>query len=276
MSTSMRQRLSGAIAALFATVAVTGGASAQQRIVVPLTEPGRPGRLDVSLLNGSIEIVGYEGNEVVILVDDDDRDDDDDEPRSDGLRRIPNTSLGMTAEERDNTVSVRMDFAPRDVDLSISVPRFTSVRAATVNGGDLKVSGVTGEHELSNVNGDIEAAEISGSAVIGTTNGDVEASFVEVAADRPMSFSSFNGDIDVTFPAALAAELRINTSRGDVLTDFEVELRQEPAVVERGADGRGRQHVRLERGTTAIVGGGGPQIRFSNFNGDVRIRKRRR
>ena len=75
-------------------------------------------------------------------------------PRTEGLRRIPTTSLGMTVTERDNVVSIELDFAQRNYALEISVPRRTSVHAQTVQGGDVKVTGVTGEHELENVNGE--------------------------------------------------------------------------------------------------------------------------
>ena len=86
------------------------------------------------------------------------------------------------------------------------MPRRTSVHAHVVH-GDLTVEGVTGDHELSNVNGEVSATDLGGSAVVNTTNGAVRVSFTRVAPDKAMSFSSFNGDVDVTFPANLAADL---------------------------------------------------------------------
>jgi DUF4097 and DUF4098 domain-containing protein YvlB len=88
-----------------------------------------------------------------------------------------------------------------------------------------------------------------------------------------MSFSTFNGDIDVTFPASLTAVLRINSGRGEVLTDFDVEVQPQPPVVERGGEG-GRYQVRLERETRAVIGRGGPDIYFKTFNGNITVRKR--
>jgi hypothetical protein len=260
-------------------------ALAQQRLAVPLSDPGRPATLDVSLFMGEITVTAYDGDEVVVVIDDDDRnngrnngrndDRGDDEARQrEGLRRIPNTTLGLTLGENENTVSVKLDFSPRKAELNISVPRRTSVHASVVNGGDVVVTGVTGEHELSNVNGDVVATDISGAAVVGTTNGDVKVSFADVTPGKAMSFSSFNGDLDVTLPANLGADLRVNSGHGDLFTDFEVELTPQPAVVERGADAGGRYRVRMERGMRAVIGGGGPEITFRTFNGDVIIRKR--
>ena len=49
-----------------------------------------------------------------------------------------------------------------NVDLEVRVPRRTSVHASLVNGGDIVITGVTGEHELSNVNGDVVACAYLG------------------------------------------------------------------------------------------------------------------
>ncbi len=282
----------GAASLGFATGAI---AQTEPRIVVPLSDPSRPATLDVSLVNGSISVSAYDGDEIVVVphevpsepgnvpgVRDEfggrgeragRRSGDDDAIDRTGLHRIPNTSIGLTAEERDNRVEVSTDWANQRLDLEISVPRRTSVRARTVNGGDLTVVGVTGDHELSNVNGSIAATDIGGSAVVGTRNGNVHVSFTELTGDKPMSFSSFNGDVEVALPEDIGANLRMSTGRGEVLTDFELEVQSQPPVVEHGNDG-GRYRVRLERAVTAVVGGGGPELQFKTFNGDIVIRKR--
>jgi hypothetical protein len=227
------------------------------------------------LFSGDIEVEGYDGNEIIIVADAPMRDSEQEEaPRADGLRRVQTSSVGLTVEQGGNTVSVRMDFSPRNVDLEVRVPRRTSVHANLVNGGDISITGVTGEHELQNVNGDVIAMDISGSAVLNSTNGDVRATFTSVAADRSMSFTSFNGDVDVTLPANLAADLLVNSQQGDVFTDFEFIERQDPAAVERSGDAGGRYRVRMQRETSYEIGGGGRDIQLRTFNGDIMIRKR--
>ena len=138
---SVRQRL-GAIAA-------RAGAQDDERLVVPLSDPSRPAVLEVALFSGDIDVEGYDGNEIVIVADapcaaPTARS----QPRPDGLRRIQTSSVGLTVEEGDNKVSLRMDFSPKNVDLEVRVPRRTSVHANLVNGGDIVITGVTGEHEL--------------------------------------------------------------------------------------------------------------------------------
>jgi putative adhesin len=282
------------VALAFASLAACA-AQAQERIAVPLSDASRPAVLEVHAFRSAISVTVHDGKEVVIVAreatpdevepDDEDedqrererereRDDGDDEaPNTAGLRRVPNTSIGLTATEENNTVSVKTDFSAQALALDISVPRNTSVRVHTVNGGDLKVTGVSGEHELSNVNGSITANDIAGSLVASCTNGAVRATFTEVTAGKAMSFNTFNGDLDVTFPANLSATLRVNSGRGEFFTDFDVAVQANPPVVEQGGR-NGRYEVRLERETVAAVGRGGPDIRFKTFNGDIMVRKR--
>jgi hypothetical protein len=246
-----------------------------QRLVVPLSNPSRPALLEIALFSGDIEVEAYDGNEIVIEADAPVVDAERGEPpRADGLRRIQSSSVGLTVEEVDNKVSVRMDFSPKNVDLEIRVPRRTSVHANLVNGGDIEIVGLDGEHELQNVNGDVVATDISGSAVLSSTNGDVRATFASVDTARAMSFNSFNGDVDVTLPANLAADLLVASQQGDVFTDFDVTAEQEPAQVESNGDANGRYRVRMQRHTRYAIGGGGPDIQLRTFNGDVMIRKR--
>jgi hypothetical protein len=261
------------------------GAAAQNdgRIAIPLTDPARPVKLEVNLFNGSISVTAYEGNEILISTSEDDDedferwdvDDDDDEPRPDreGLVRIPNTAVGVTAEENDNTVSIGVDWGGRGVDLAISVPRQTSVQARTVNGDEIRLEGLLGDHELANQNGDVVGIDLSGSAVVTSHNGDIDMSFMQLTPGKTMSFVSFNGDIEVAFPPGIAADFRVNPGRGDVYTDFDVQLQPRSAVIE-GASERGRKQVRLEREMRLVVGGGGQEIQFKTFNGEVVIRRR--
>ena len=278
------------------TIAITFGclaawaAQAQERITVPLTDASRPAVLEVEVLGAALKVTAYDGKEVVIVArgpTDEERaandgrraprvrkpGDDDEAASTAGLHRVPNTSIGLTATEENNVVSVKTDYSHQPVALDISVPRRTSVRAKAVNGGDLTVTGVSGEHEISNVNGRIVATDIAGSLVASTTNGTVRASFTGVTADKAMSFNTFNGDVDVTFPANLAATLRVTSGRGDFYTDFDAAVQPRPPVVEQGGQ-NGRYEVRLERETVAVVGRGGPDIRFKTFNGNIMVRKR--
>ncbi|HUQ51293.1 MAG TPA: DUF4097 family beta strand repeat-containing protein [Gammaproteobacteria bacterium] len=262
-------------AGILAALATGARAQDDERLVVPLSDPSRPAVLEVALFSGDIQVESYDGNEIIIVADAPMKGPEGtEEPRADGLRRIQSSSVGLTVEEGDNKVSLRMDFSPKNVDLEVRVPRRTSVHANLVNGGDIEIMGVTGEHELQNVNGDVIATDISGSAVLNSTNGDVRATFASVAGESPMSFTSFNGDVDVSLPANLSADLLVTSQQGDVFTDFDFQERQNPTDVRRQQDAGGRRVVRMQRETRYAIGGGGRDIQLRTFNGDIMIRKR--
>lgn len=257
-------------AVLFASLAGSALAQSSDLVTVALSEPGSQAELEVSLVLGSISVTTHDADEIVVMTSGG-RGIVSNEPRSDGLRRIPNASFGLTVTEENNVVTVSAGRPGPGTDLRIRVPPNTSVRAKTVSGGQIAVRGVTGEHELSNVNGEIIALDIAGSLVANTTNGDVRVTFKELTPEKAMSFSSFNGDVEVSFPPDLQADLVISGGRGDVLTEFDFNLEQsQPSVEESG--GGGRYRVRIEREVRATVGGGGPEMYFKTFNGDIVIR----
>lgn len=193
--------------------------------------------------------------------------------RRNGLRRIPNTSQGMTIEEKDNKVAISVKSWNRTATLEIKVPRRTSLNLKTVNDGEIVVRGVEGELELGNTNGPIEAVNVAGSVVAGALNDDIKVTFTAVTPGKAMSFTNMNGDIDVTFPASLKADLRMRSDMGEILTDFDFEaVAATSRSQEGGGEGKGFR-LKIENEVHAKVGGGGAEIVFKNFNGDVLIRK---
>lgn len=256
---------------LLALAGMAAQAQDSQRLVVPLSKPGQPVKLHAEVLYGSITVRAQQTQEVVVTARA--RTSRVKEERTkDGMIRIPNTAMGLTVEENDNTVMVGTDWINRSMDLEITVPVRTSVYLSSTNNGDLLVEGVQGELELENTNGSIEATGIRGSVVAQTTNGRVRVGFIEITPDTPMSFVTFNGNVDVTFPAGLKADLSVNPGRGDIYTDFDVQVEPREPVVDR-SEGSGRYRVSVKSEVHAKIGGGGPQMRFKTYNGDVYIRR---
>jgi hypothetical protein len=257
---------------LFATAAWAQGGSGQE-LVVPLSKPGQPVVLEVSLTQGAISVTGYEGAQVIVKYTIEESSDSEDEVEEvDGMMRIPDSSVGLTIEEEDNLVGISTDWSSQEVNLEVRVPVRTSLRINCVNGGEMKVSGVTGTHELSHTNAGITAVDIRGSVVADTTNGDLVVELLEMNPDTPMSFSSFNGDVDITFPSTLRADLRMRSGQGDIFSDFEVQLQPVKATVTT-EEHRGGYQLRVEREVRGTVGGGGPEMTFKTFNGNVYLRR---
>jgi len=265
--------ISIAAAALF-TLAQPLSPQSDNRVTVPLTDPARPVTLRAHLVSGSITVKGADVKEVIVEARA-----RGDEARSggraEGMKRIPMTSTGLNIEAENNNVRVSTDSYQRTVDLTITVPIHTSVSLHSVNDGNILVTGVDGEFDVNNVNGEVDLKNIGGSVVAHALNGHVIATFNRIDPQKPMAFSSLNGDIDVTFPADLKANVSLRTDNGEVYSDFDVKVQpsapQQTVEDDRGKGGKYK--VKIDKNVRGTINGGGQEIQFKNFNGNIYIRK---
>lgn len=262
-----------ALAALLA-IAQPLAAQSDNKVSVPLTDPSRPVSLRAHLLNGSITVKGADVKEVIVEAHAR-HEEDRGEGRAQGMKRIPMTSTGLNIEADNNQVRISTDWVQRTVDLVITVPVHTSLSLHTVNDGKILVSGVDGELDIDDVNGEVDLKNIGGSVVAHALNGHVLVTFNRIDPQKPMAFSSLNGDIDVTFPADLKANVSLRTDNGDVYSDFDVKVQptapQQTVEDNRGKGGKYR--VKIDKNVRGTINGGGQEIQFKNFNGNIYIRK---
>lgn len=257
-------------------------APAGDHIVIPLSHPTQPATLKVSSLSGTITVRAYNGQDVVVdgAADSGDasrreRRERTPPPEAQGMHRL-NVSPGMTAEEDNNVVTVHTSVFGGGEGLVIQVPARTSLTLRTVNGGLIEVDGVTGDINAEATNGRIVLHEVSGSVVANALNGRIEATVAHLDAAKPSSFSSLNGNIDVTLPADVHCNLRLKTDHGDIYLDdgFNFQATRGPGSTNAGTrDAEGMYKVQLDRTTYGTLNGGGPEIRISNFNGNIYLRK---
>lgn len=245
-----------------------------QEVKVPLSNPGEDGMLHLNVLNGSINVKGYNGNSVVIKVKTSIRNKGENNNTKNGLRRITSNSAGFTAEEYNNLVVVKSSWSNSVTDFDIHVPQNFSLKLSTVNNGDIYVENVKGEFEVTNTNGAITMNKVSGSVVADALNDDIKITFEKVTADVPMAFSSLNGNVDITFPPTVKANISAKTDNGEVLTDFEMEtIKSEPKITSR--NNSGVYKVKSEKGVFANINGGGARFTFKSLNGDIIIRSKK-
>jgi DUF4097 and DUF4098 domain-containing protein YvlB len=248
-------------------------AVAGDRVTVPLSDPTRPAFVKAHLLNGGITVKGYEGKEIIVEAHVRAQDETDKES---GMKRIPINTTGLEVEEENNRVDIGAASVQRTIDLTISVPLHSSLSLHTVNDGDISVSNVDGELDVNDVNGSVTLTGVSGTAVAHALNGKVLVTFNRINATKPMAFSSLNGDIDVTFPADLKASLVISSDRGEVFSDFDVALAARAPQQTTAEDTRGqggKYHVKIDKTIRGTINGGGQEMQFHNFNGNIYIRK---
>lgn len=263
---------------LFLTTWAAGQQSPnQEKITVPLSDPARPAVVQADVMTGGITVRGYEGREVVVQANyrGGESGREKNPAGAEGMKRIDNLSTGLEITEDNNVVNIDTNAFNRAVDLDIQVPRRCSLKLHSINDGDIRVENVQGEVEVNDLNGAVKLTGISGSAVVHALNGDITVVFTEVGSDKPMSFSSMNGNIDVTFPPALKASLVMQSQNGEIYTDFDAKMdtRATEPVIQDAREKGGKYKVRIEKAVRGTVGGGGPEFMFKTFNGNIFIRK---
>jgi len=248
-------------------------------MTVPLSDPDRAASIEVSVVMGRITIKGTNRRDVLIESSSTSaagrsrRQRDEPPP---GLRRLTqNTPFSVDSDR--NRISIDVGSPARSVDFTIEVPMRTNLDLETVT-GSVSVEGVDGELDIESVNGPISLNNVGGSVVAHTVNGKLVATITRATAQQPMAFTSLNGAVDVTLPAALKANLRLRSDQGDVYTDFDLQqIRRDtsnqnpnPHVdVDRG----GRRRIEVNNAIYGSINGGGPDFEMRTFNGNVYVRK---
>ena len=172
-----------------------------EKIVVELSQPGKPYTVELSMIHGSIHVIKSPGKELIIEATSG-KTQSPPPPSKDGMRKISSgNGFDISAKETGNKVQINAGIPFNPVNITLHVPDNGSFKLGTVSNGDIKVDNVAGEFELSNVNGGVTLNKVSGSAVVNTTNGGIIATFTQVSPATPMAFSTLNGKIDLTFPA---------------------------------------------------------------------------
>jgi hypothetical protein len=249
--------------------------SSADQVTVPLSDPSRPGLIDVSLVQGSITVRGTNRKDVLVIARSEaDRPNRRADADATGMRRIPQTA-GFRITEDANRVKVSSDSPNRSITFEIEAPARTNLKLSTVNGGEILVEGIDGDLTVSNTNGGITLNNVAGTVNAGTTNGRVRASLTRVTADKEMAFTSLNGTVDVTLPPATKANLRMRSDNGDVYSDFDVQLAPSAPVVQENRGSNGRYRISRNRSIVGAINGGGPEFELRTFNSNVYVRKGR-
>lgn len=239
-----------------------------ERINVPLRDPARPALVKVSTVNGSIKIKAHTGKDVIVDLDDSPP---RTQPAPNGMKQILSGGGGVNVEEENNVVTIKSPHGNNSY--LVLVPETSSVHIRSVNAKELRVEGVEGEINADTVNGSIVIVDAAGPVVAHSLNGRLTANMKQVPSGKPMSFSTMNGQIDLTLPATAKADLRINNQRGETFSDFDVQVATSVKRTESGRDKGPKYKLDLEHTVTAQINGGGPEISMRSMNGRIYIRK---
>ncbi|MDA8527809.1 DUF4097 domain-containing protein, partial [Opitutaceae bacterium] len=184
------------------------------------SNPDEPGRFQARLMQGEVSIRGGDVAEVTVSTDA--PREAREKPREDGMRVI-SSGASFSLRENDNTITLDYGNQGSWVDHSrfvITVPHHTHLNIEISMGGEISIDDISGDVSIKNLNGEIDLRDISGGAIVESMNGEIEASFLAVHPDRPLSFTSMNGEIELHLPADAAANMRFRTQKSLILNNF--------------------------------------------------------
>ena len=143
------------------------------------------------------------------------------------------------------------------IDYDVTLPAGTTLRLSTIS-GDLDLSGLSGPVTAKTISGDVLAKGLTGELMLRTISGDVK---VTELSGKAVDATSISGDVDVSWPAAQGADLRLKTISGEVYAD--------PAVTFSNL----KQRVYVGYELHGSLGSGGPLVTLHSVSGDVFFRK---
>jgi putative adhesin len=214
------------------------------------------GRVEVSNVNGRIEVLPSSGNTVEILAIKTARGATSDAAKA-ALDRIEIVEDAGAAGVKVQTKMQRggglFQSGGGEVRYTVKVPPSAEVRFTTVNGG-IELSGLAGRVNAAATNGGVRARDISGPIDASTTNGGVDVELAQVAA-AGVKLECTNGGIKLRVPSDAKATISASITNG-------------------GIDAEGLSLDTTESSRRRLEGrlnGGGPTIRIEGTNGGIRL-----
>lgn len=243
------------LAGLTWAVAVQADYSEEERFSFEL-EAG--GRISLDNINGDIEVVGGDGNQVEILAVKRAKSSD----ALEDIRILVDAGADYVRLETKQGKSGGLFGWNNDggasVIYTLSVPAMSNLESIESVNGDIEVKGVLGNVDLETVNGNIEVDGINADAGLETINGSINAQFLSLAGEQRVDCESVNGKISLYLPENVDADFSAETVNGGIDgSDFG--LKTDKGFI--GRDMRGQ------------VGNGSARVRLNTVNGAIRIRK---
>ncbi len=151
-------------------------------------------------------------------------------------------------------------FSAKSVSGDVEVTAASAPGRAKSVSGAVKLDGVSGDVEAGSVSGDIVVKGDSVSRVdLETTSGDIRLD-AGLAKDARLSAKTVSGTVELTLPAATAADFDVTTFSGNITNDFG------PAAKRTSEYGPGKE--------LSFSTGAGGRVLARSFSGNVHLRKK--
>jgi hypothetical protein len=189
----------------------------------------------VNIESAIISVEGYDGDEVIIA--------GENIPQipkeAAGLRPLSaagsdNTGLGLASAVAGNSLVISTVIRPNDKDTKyrLKIPKSLSVSYKQGNGWcgcdtnePIVIANIDGEVNIKTNDTPIELKNVTGPIIAKSNNGKIKVIFDEKISEKPSSFVTYDGDIDITVSDKAKVGFGINFNygnRSNVFTDLEL------------------------------------------------------
>ena len=216
------------------------------------------GRVSVSNVNGSIQMIAWDRNEVHLeatKIGDSKESLDDVELRIDAQAN----SFSVETEYKDTNWKNNDQRRKLEVHFKVSVPRTAVLNEIETVNGSVVAANFTNITKISAVNGSVNANNLRGTADLSTVNGTVTADFDRVESGSKIELSTVNGRVNLIIPSDTNATVKADSLNGSITNAFGLPIRKGEYV---GRDLHGK------------LGSGDAQIKLDSVNGPLAINKK--
>jgi hypothetical protein len=213
------------------------------------------GSVRLENVNGSVEIVAWDKNEVSLEAEKTAR-------NQEGLDR-----MHLKIDSSPRRLAIKTEHEKKwkfwetmnaQVHYKLMVPAGASLEKIDVVNSSIHITGLKGSVDLEAVNGGIEAEGLTGAGSFETVNGSVRVAYAAMPAGGGISLETVNGSCKLTLPASAAFDLDADTVNGRVSCDFPITL-----------ESSGKRELR------GAVNGGGTRVSMESVNGGLGVEKAR-
>ena len=222
-------------------------------INIPLSNPGEKGLLILDNTDGSITIVGTDRSDILVKIKD----------NNIVKKAVSKALMNIDISEDQNIIEIKE--GSERVNYTIEVPKSFDLSLNTVyKNSNIKVTDVIGNIEVEAYESNIKLSNVGGAIIAENYYGNIEADIQEIFETKPMGFTSYYGNIEVLFPSNSNCQLKMRSVRGQIYTDFDLSFSKDPNGTK----------IKEAGWINVTIGKGGKKYLFTNYFGDVSVRKR--
>jgi len=218
------------------------------------------GRVSVSNVNGSINLIAWERNEVKLVA----------VKTADTKESLANVDIKIDA--RPDYFSVETDYGDDrtwksdsdrrwrnndkvTVEYELSVPRTAMLNEIETVNGSVSLADFTNYVKVSAVNGTVHAGNLRGRADLSTVNGELVADFERLEIGSKIALETVNGRVNLTIPSDSNATLEAESLNGAITNDFGLPNKRGKYVGNslHGRLGKGDSTIKLESVNGALT-----------------------